>query len=161
MEHRPFDLYRKVVPCTAAEVLAFHSARKEFIPGVPGHVIEVTEAFAFKPAGPAFVVTLGNFIQGRYNNTAKLSVVSLGVTGFLDVTVPSSGFTRPGGITLVTGDEANVADAAGKSIVSGTNNNADYTGEGSPITLVFLYRLIPTTADGVAAVTDANPIGRF
>ena len=162
MEHQPFDLYRKVIPCTAAEVLAFHSVRKELIPAVPGHLIQVVLGFGFKDAGPAFDIGAdgpGNFIQARYNNTAKTAVLSSPIAGFLDATVAASTASAPG--IFSAGSESDAASPVGKSIVSGTNHNVDYAGGGSPITLVFLYRLIPTTTDGVAAVTDANPIGRF
>lgn len=161
MEHQPFDLYRKVIPCTAAEVLTFHSVRKELVPAVPGHAIQVVLGFGFKNGGPAFgLVDPGNFIQARYNNTAKTAALSLLVAGFLDATAPASTAGSPGGFAIA-GNEANADDAVGKSIVSGTNHNVDYVGSGSPITLVILYRLIPVTADGIAAVADVSPIGRF
>ena len=163
MEHQPFDLYRKVIPCTVAEVLTFHSQRKEFIPAVPGHLIQVVLGFGFKDVGPAFDLGptgIGNFIQARYNNTAKTSALSLPIASFLDAVIAASTFSAPGGTSLA-GSESDVVSPVGKSLVSGANANADYAGGGSPITLVILYRLIPTTASGVAAVTDANPIGRF
>lgn len=144
-QRSPFDLRYKVIPCSVADVLTFHSNRKEFIGAVPGYIIVPHLTFFLKPAGPAFTVGAAGTVQLRYNNTAKTVIVGPGlVVGALDQTTDTGGYAGAAGSALM-GSEANAADAAGKSVVSGTSGNADYTGPGSPITIVILYRLIPSS----------------
>jgi ATP-binding cassette subfamily F protein 3 len=40
-------------------------------------------------------------------------------------------------------------------VISGNAGNADYTGEGSPITLLFSYQAFPMTSRGIAAITQS------
>lgn len=152
----PFDIRYRVIPCSAAQVLTFHSQRMEFIPAVPGCVIALVFGLGFKDAGPVFVLGAAGFIQARYNNTAKLPALSLPVAGFLDITTSSGIYSAHPATNTAFGNEANAADAAGKSIVSGTNGNADYTGIGGPITLVLAYRIIPVNGFKIAQLTDTG-----
>lgn len=142
-DERSTRLIRRVIPCTAAEVLALHSVRKELIPPVPGRVILIVSGFIYKAAGPAFTIGAASFINGRYSNTGFQSAVNFPVVGILDATADSSGFTTPGTGPAACGNEANAADIAGKGIVSGTSGNVDYTGTGSPIVLVLMYYTLP------------------
>ena len=152
----PFDLHYRVVPCTVAEVLTFHSVRKELVPAVPGQLIHPYAIFGFKDAGPAFTLGAAGNFQAKWNNTAKTPVTTVTTAGFLDVATATSTVSGFGGSSTVSGNESNAADTAGKSIVSGTNGNVDYAGVGSPIVLVILYRLIPVTGFRVAALTDTG-----
>lgn len=151
----PFDIRYRVVPCTAAEVLTFHSQRKELIPAVPGSVIALVFGIGSREPGPVFVIGAAGLIQPKYNNTAKLGALSMNGAGFLDVTTAAGSYVAHPGTTL-TGSEVNAADAVGKSIVSGTSGNVDYTGVGGPITLVLAYRIIPVNGFKIAALTDTG-----
>ena len=152
----PFDIRYRVVPCTAAEVLTFHSQRKELIPAIPGCVIGPVFVIGFKDVGPAFVLGGGAQIQVKYNNTAKTPVVTVPAIGFLDIATATSVYAATLGVAIASGNEANAADVAGKSLVSGTNGNVDYTSGGSPIVLVLAYRIIPITGFRFAALTDTG-----
>ena len=152
----PFDIRYRVVPCTAAQVLTFHSQRMEFIPAVPGCVIALVFGFGFRDAGPVFGISGSTLINAKYNNTAKTPALTLPVAGFLDVATASSVYAAHPATSIVMGNEVNLADAAGKSIVSGTNGNVDNTGVGSPIVLVLAYRIIPVNGLKIAALTDTG-----
>ena len=64
----------------------------------------------------------------------------------------------PGGqaATYLTGSEADPAAPAGKSLVTGTAGNVDYTSGGSPIVLVLAYRIIPVAGFRIAQLTDTS-----
>jgi hypothetical protein len=153
VKHKTYlDAQYKVVPCSVTDVLTFHSARKTLIPGVPGRLIFPFIAIGFRDAGPAFTIGGAAFMQFRWANTAFTAAINLLSVGFLDQTVPSTAFNAPT-LSFAFGVDSDPASAVGKSLVSGTAGNSDYTGVGSPITLVFFYRLLPGRLDLISQLT--------